>query len=131
MTDETNAKMYKIANNLNQLTKDKVKKFPPDKGYAKVHQIRPGCSIWTHHLEDDRLIIDLMITEKARQKFDKIATKSVDVFKNFFPDKVAFEEWHHPIDGHNAERYFVNISEDAIEEVLKILHQLRDKFSNL
>jgi len=58
--------MYEIAKYLGELNaKDKVKKFGGEKGYAKVYQIIPGCSIFVHHSSDDSLVIDLQITVEA------------------------------------------------------------------
>jgi len=132
MTEEMVSKMFKIAEHLRELNSaQKVKRFGNDKGHAKVFQIRPGCSVWTHHLKNNRLIIDLMITRSARQRYPEVAMISVDMFKEFFHDKVDFERWHRHIDDLEAERYFVDIGEDTLEDIFKTLDKIKDRFSKI
>jgi hypothetical protein len=66
MTDTIKQKMKQISEDLGELNRQgKVKRFGGEKGYAKVYQIIPGCSIFVHHSSDDSLVIDLQITVEA------------------------------------------------------------------
>jgi len=137
MTETIDQKMYEIAKYLGDLNvHDKVKKFGAgEKGYATVQKIRSGISIRVHHLKyepnNDRLIIDLMITENAGNKFQSIADTSVAIFKEFFHRMIVFELWTHPINKREGKRYLFDIKEKTLEDIHKILHDIRDSFSKL
>jgi hypothetical protein len=135
MSEETRCKMYEIAKYLGELNaKDKVKKFGGEKGYAKVYQIIPGCSIWVHHLSNDRLIIDLQIGEAASDKFSEEGLNGeaelIKKFKNFFNNEVSQETFYHPLDGSGAVRYYKNISDEPLNSILERLQELEQNFSN-
>jgi len=72
-----------------------------------------------------------MITRSARQRYPEVAMISVDTFKEFFHDKVDFERWHRHIDDLEAERYFVDIGEDTLEDIFKTLDKIKDRFSKI
>ncbi|GAB4174097.1 MAG: hypothetical protein Tsb0017_11610 [Geothermobacteraceae bacterium] len=88
-------KMYNIASHLNELNSaGKVKGFQGnEKGYAKVHQIKSGCSIWVHHLIDDRLIIDLLISPNAQKNHSEKCKTSKEIFNSFFVEKAISTTW--------------------------------------
>ncbi|OQY11496.1 MAG: hypothetical protein B6I30_06635 [Desulfobacteraceae bacterium 4572_187] len=132
MTDTINYKMYEISKYLGELNaKGKIKKFAREKGYAKVLQIRRGCSIWVHHLNDDRLIIDLQITKAAGNRYPDYVAGSVELFEDFFKNATDSEGWQHPIDERNAQRYLVDVSKKPLDDILNTLRKIRERFSNL
>jgi len=123
--------MHEIAEYLDELNaKGRVKRNPRnEKGYAKIQQIRRGCDVWFHHLLDDRLIIDLMISEAARRDHNEAADKSISVFKFNYKENV--ESWQHALDGRNYERYFVDVSRFSLDNLKKVTDQIRERFSKI
>lgn len=127
MFSSTEEKMLSIAKNLNQLNKQgKVKSFQGnEKGYAKVIEIKRGCSIWVHHLKDDRLIIDLMISESAQSKYPEISRETINKFKDCVNCFTEEEPWQHSIDTKvNAKRYYVDVTKFSIDRILVILNNM-------
>ena len=123
--------MYEIAKYLDELNaKGQVKRNSShEKGYAKIQQIRRGCDVWFHHLLDDGLIIDLMISEAARRDYNEAAIKSISVFK--FNHKENVESWEHALDGRNYERYFVDVSRFSLDNLKKVTDQIKERFSKI
>lgn len=124
-------KMYQVAEYLNELNdRGQVKGFSGnERGYAKVKEIKRGCAIWVHHLNDDRLIIDLMVSVTAAEKFPEITSEAISKFKDFFNYMFEKESWKHSVNENNAERYYVEVSELQTEEIEKILSKIRSEFS--
>lgn len=133
MEQEPKKIMYEIAKYLDELNAKKQVKYNSkhEKGYAKIQQIRSGCDVWFHHLLDDRLIIDLMISEAARRKFGDIADRAIETFKEFFNYIANVESWQHALDGRNYERYFIDVSKVPSDDLKKVMDKIREKFSYL
>lgn len=125
-------KMFAIAESLNELNdRGEVKGFSGnERGYAKVLEIKRGCVIWVHHLNDDRLIIDLMVSEAAAGRYSEITTIAISRFKDFFNFMFAKESWKHSMGSNNSERYYIDVSEIQLEEILKIVNKIRLNFLN-
>jgi len=125
------AKMYNIASHLNELNSaGKVKGFQGnEKGYAKIHQIKIGCSIWVHHLIDDRLTIDLLISPNAQKKHSEKCKKSKEIFNSFFTEKAISTTWEHATSLNNEhERVYVEISKNSDKEIFEIIKEMKAKF---
>lgn len=133
MTETIENKMYLIAKYLGELNDDgNVKGFKGNEnGYAKVLEIKRGCALWVHHLKEDRLIIDLMITDTAGSKYPELSRKAVEQFKNFFNYMSGDVPWTHSMKTINAERYYVDITDLKIEEIKKVIDKLKSEFKNV
>jgi hypothetical protein len=128
MTQALAQKMYLIASQVNDLNaKGKVKaQTGNEKGYAKLFSINNGCRVWAHHTRDDKLIVDLMYTASAEDKFPDVVKAAVDTFERFAKDygyQVSQVPWSHSIDKDKPGRkqYFFDIStleQDAIAELV-------------
>ncbi len=132
MTEAITQKMYEIAKDLDELNaRGKVKKFSKEKGYAKVYQIKKGCSIWVHLLKDGRLIIDLLVMEAASNAYPDDVNRSIQRFQSFFNNATKYEEFKTAIDERNAERYFVEISDEKLDNILELLRKIKLSFHDL
>jgi len=121
-------KMYQIASYLNELNaNDKVKGFTANEyGYAKVVQVKPGLSVWVHHLKDDKLIIDLLCSEKAKKLYHEEYDKSKNVFKLTYRDQVIEDIVIYKTNNSKGYRLYYEISDIDIEECLKSIDLLKN-----
>jgi hypothetical protein len=132
MTSSIESKMYSIAKYLDELNPDgKVKGFKGnEKGYAKILEIKRGCALWVHHLKDDRMIIDLMITDAAGNKYPEIAKQVKEKFEDFFNYMSNDESWVHSMNTTDALRFYVDITNLQFDEIVKVIVKLKSEFEN-
>ena len=121
--------MYLIAKKANDLNKSgEVKGFGLNEiGYAKIFELKRGCSFWVHHLSDDILIIDLMISEAARKRYpthSEFAEKKCYAFFKEMRMPVKSEPWLHGMGGAEYQRYFVDVSSLSFNEISQILDNM-------
>ena len=78
-------KMFKIAKHLDELNpKGEVKcRRQNNYGHAKVYQFIPGCSIWVHHMFNNTLLLDLLITPFAQNE-PTDCNPAIKKFNSFF-----------------------------------------------
>ena len=128
-------KMYNIAKPLGDLNANgKVKKnLAHEHGYAKVHQIKSGCSIWIHHTLDNWLVIDLLITPYAREQFSKKCSSAVDNFKEFFKHANVIRDWWAPKDKPEQwhDRYSIDIKLWDEKSIFATLDELKSDFEKM
>jgi len=120
-------KMHSIAEELGELSAyGKVKCFSGnEKGYAKILQIKPGCSIWAHYTLDDELIIDLIATETAQVKYPDIVKETTAKFRSFFHQETIAESWQHSIDIKNkGMQHYFPITETPLDQIFQIIEEL-------
>lgn len=130
MADSNEVKMYEIAKFLGELNAmGEVKGFSGnEKGYAKILQIKRGCSIWIHHLQDDSLVLDLMVSENASYRHPDITSVEIEKFKQFFKNDLNMGLWEHSIDENRAERYFIDIGIMETDEIKKLINRIIEHF---
>ena len=89
--------MYQIAHYLGELNKkEEVKANRKNEcGYAKVVEIKRGCSIWVHHELDDALVIDLLISPTAQEKHGDLSDLTIRRFDSFFDKPPVKMDWYH------------------------------------
>ena len=132
MTD-TEGKMYYIAKHYNWLNdKGNVKAIKGnEKGYAKIKDIVRGCSLCVHHLNNGQLIINLLISFTAKSRYEVACSKAVDVFKNHFQSEVKNSTWESSMgDGRVYDRYFVDVTNSDLPEIVKMIEEVRNKLSD-
>jgi hypothetical protein len=128
-------KIFEIAGHLKDLNKyGKVKGLDGnEKGYAKVIEIFRGCSVWVHHLHNDDLIIDLMVSHTAHKKNPALCDSSVKKFEDFFGGSggsVKKTKWTHSIDQHyEYERHYVVMNDKKTAEIIDIVDNLKKIFA--
>jgi len=128
------AKLFKIAQHLGDLNKngDVKCRAQNDYGHAKVSEIIPGCSVWVHHMFDNKIILDLLISSKARQnsseecnwaekEFNKIfKNKTKKKFPYLIPSMPGVEHTMHSIDITNAKNEIVFGVIEKINEIFRV-----------
>lgn len=122
-------RMFRIAKYLDDLnSKNKVKnrKENDQYGYAKVVEIKRGCSIWVHHLINNNLIIDLQISPTAQSKYNGACVSAIRDFDNFFDQTPVESPWFHarkPDEEHT--RYLIDITTKNDEEIFNLLNKIK------
>lgn len=121
-------KMFTIAHYLKELNnQNKVKAYKKNEyGYAKVVNIKKGCSIWVHHTLENRLIIDLLISPAARRNNGELCQAAVRQFGGFFHEEPKQIPWSHadkPDIIH--ERHLVDITSEKNSEIFNTLNAIQ------
>lgn len=127
-------KMYFIAKRYNYLNdKGKVKaKRCNEKGYAKIKDIVRGCSLFVHHMNDDQLIINLLVSTAAKTRYEIVCNKAVDVFKKHFQSDVSCTLWENSLGGgYVYDRYIVDVTNKDLPELLTMIEDVRDKLAGV
>ena len=126
------AKMFKIAEHLNELNNKRDVKYRAQNnyGHAKAHQIVKGCAIWVHHTFANTLIIDLLISPNAQEKFSTDCDLAIQRFNNFFDIKPIKDYPYYipsmPDIKHTS--YSIDITKENKEKIFKILDDIKDTF---
>jgi hypothetical protein len=121
--------MHFFAGYLNQLNrKGKVKRFSiNEKGYAKVVDIRPGCSIWLHHV-DYSLYVSLRISQTAQKRYPAVCVEAAKRFQKFFDNKTVVDTWRHGLNPRTLERHHIEITTWTDSAILKTIDRLKESF---
>lgn len=125
-------KMYFIAKRYNYLNdKGKVKaRRGNEKGYAKIKDIVRGCSLFVHHMNNDHLIINLLVSPAAKTRYEIVCNKAVDAFKKHFQSDVQSTPWEHSMGGGNVyDRYIVDVTKKDLPELLIMIEEVRNKLA--
>ena len=125
-------KLYEVSKYLGDLNKQGcVKGFSGNEnGYAKIFQVRRGCSVWIHNELNGVLIIDLLISPSAQRTYPEKCTRAVHLFKKFFKFHVDSSKWSHCIDTqNNHDRYFVDVSKLSTKELFDICDKIKQIFA--
>ena len=131
MNLQLSEKLHSIAKSLKDLNNDgKVKgRKGNEHGYAKIHEIKPGCSIWIHHWHDNRLAIDLLISQPALNRYPSECKSSIKLFNVLFKEKVETKPWsHHDGRGKEHETYFIDVSNNNENEILELIDLIKSKY---
>jgi hypothetical protein len=126
----TDDKMFYIAKHFNYLNdKGKVKAIKGnEKGYAKIKDIVRGCSLFVHHMNNDQLIINLLISPAAKSSYELVCNKAVKSFDNHFKSQVEFTPWKNCMDKSKVyDRYCINVTNKELPELLIIIEEIRNK----
>ena len=132
MNSELNEKLYSIAEHLGDLNSyGKVKANPyHEYGYAKIYQVKPGCSFWIHHWNNDSLRIDLLISETAKKRYPSETKISEQIFKNLFSDKVQETVWRHSDGkGKDHKHFYINVEDENIDNIKSIIMKIKSIFT--
>ena len=121
-------KMYTVTHYLGALnSKNMVKAYRKNEyGYAKVVEIKRGCSIWVHHLLDDTLVIDLIISPAARKSNGELCDLTIRQFGGFFDKRPVVDQWYHADkpDVKHA-RYSVDITSEKDADILNTINAIQ------
>lgn len=131
MTDSLSDKLYLAAKKVGDLNKHGlVKGFNGNEnGYAKIKQVKPGCSIWIHHLKDDTLIIDLQISETAIDRYPDDAESTLKKFEAFAGKELKTELFEHSIDTNNqAGKFFIDVTNQSFEQISEKINEILELF---
>lgn len=133
MTQAIARKMHLIALQVTDLnSKGKVKaQTGNEKGYAKLFSINSGCRVWAHHTRDDKLIVDLMFTESAEDKYPVVVREAVATFEQFARDSgyvVSRLQWQHSIDKSERTQHFFEITPLGDDAILELVDKVRIAF---
>jgi len=132
MMVNTEDKMYFIAKHFNWLNdKCRVKAINGnEQGYAKIKDIVRGCSLFVHHMNNGQLIINLLVSSAAKSRYEATCSKAVDVFKNHFQSDVVSTQWESSMGvGRVYDRYYVDVTNKQIPEILKMIDDVRNKLA--
>lgn len=127
MIESISSKLYLAAKKVNDLNKSgNVKGFSGNEnGYAKIAQIKPGCAIWIHHLKNDQLIIDLLISETAANRYPLETNTALEKFKNFSGDKFKSAEFEHSINQNSkSDRFYIDVTTHTFDQIAVIIDKL-------
>ena len=128
----TEDKMYAIAKHYNYLNdKGNVKAIKGnEKGYAKIKDITRGCSLFVHHWNDDRLVINLLISPAAKTRYKLLCKKAVEVFKSHFQSDVQSMKWVNSMGVKKEyDRYYVDVTRKSLPELLEMVEDIRKKLA--
>lgn len=121
-------RMYNISEYLGDLSeKGKVKAYKKNEhGYAKVVEIKKGCSVWVHHLLNGTLIIDLLISPAAQSKNAEACNSAIRDFSCFFDKNPLKGPWYHadkPDTEHT--RYSIEVTHESDQKIFMLLKNIR------
>jgi len=129
---KTEDKMYFIAKHFKWLNdKGRVKAIKGnEQGYAKIKDIVRGCSLCVHHINNGQLIINLLVSSTAKSRYEVACSKAVDVFKNHFQSDVVYTQWESSMsDGRVYDRYYADVTNKQIPEILQMIEEVRNKLA--
>jgi hypothetical protein len=124
----TEDKMYFIAKHFKWLNQNgKVKAIRGnERGYAKVKEVVRGCSLFVHHMNDGRLIINLLVSSAAKSGYEIPCNKAVEVFKGYFKSEVQTTKWENSMgDGRIYDRYIVDVTKKDLSEIIRIVEDVK------
>ena len=133
MTERVDYKLYLAAKKVDGLNKaGKVKGFSGNEnGYAKILQIKRGCDVWIHHLKNNKLIIDLLTTPSASERYPEQVDEAVKLFKEFAGEKLEEDTFNHSINKNSfASRYFIDVTELPFAVIDDMIEDIYLKFSD-
>ena len=124
--------MYYFATYLKQLnSKGEVKRFSRDeKGYAKVVDIRLGCSIW-FHLIGDSLTVSLRISGASEKRYPAACGDALGRFRKFFNNKVVMDTSRHSLNQTEFKRYYIDVTAHPDYKIIDILNKLKKEFAHV
>lgn len=128
----TEQKLYEIAKQFNDLNgKGKVKGFGAnERGYARIKKLVNGCVLLAHHLNDGKLIVDLMVSPTALLKNEITCNRAINAFEECVGVGIMHEKWEHSIgDAEKWDRYFCVVTNRDLPEILQLVTELKEKIS--
>jgi len=126
----TGNKMYKIAKYLNDLNSSgEVKKGRQNNyGHATIKKIKTGCVIRVHHYFNNTILIDLLITQSALNKYPVECDNAIEKYLKFQPDvDENFRVPSRPEVRHV--KYAIDITTEPIEDILIKCNLIKEKFA--
>lgn len=127
MTESLSSKLFLAAKKVGDLNKTgAVKGFNGNEnGYAKIKQIKPGCAIWIHHLKDETLIIDLLITETAISRYPNEAESTLKKFEAFAGDELKTDVFEHSVDdNHKAGKFYLDVTDQPFKQISETIDNI-------
>jgi hypothetical protein len=127
-------KMFAIARHYNSLNdKGEVKASRAnEKGYARIKDIARGCTLFVHHWNDDKLVINLMITTAAKAKQESVCNQAIEALRSHFGS--SLQHLTRPDQrGSNDVRdtYFVDVTDKNVNEIIATLDRITDKLRTI
>lgn len=133
MTESVSSKLYLAAKKVNDLNSSgKVKGFSGnEKGYAKILEIMTGCAIWIHHLKNEHLIIDLLVTEAATRRFPEVTNKAIKKFEEIAGDKLRLDVFEHAISkSDKRDKLYIDVTNHSFEKIEMLIDKLLRTFDD-
>lgn len=127
MNFTTEHKLHLIAKKMNQLNNSgKVKAFTSnERGYAKIAQIKKGCSVWIRHLKTDELVIALMSTSASQKNYSEVVTQAQRKFKDYAGERLTYGKFQHAItDKDQREHLSFDVTNNSYDEIDEIIGTL-------
>ncbi|MCJ8503194.1 hypothetical protein [Desulfatitalea alkaliphila] len=131
MTESLRDKLFLAAKKVGDLNKyGEVKGFSGNEnGYAKIKQIRPGCAIWIHHLKDETLIIDLLITETAISRYPNESESTLKKFEAFAGEELKTDVFEHSVDiSHQSGKFYLDVTNQPFEQISETIDKILKLF---
>ena len=131
MNQSITEKMRAIASHVKELNANgKVRAMTGnEKGYAKILTINAGCRLWAHHTREDRLFIDVMITQSAAHRYRDDVNAAANAFTGLATGvgyKVRQREWRHAIESHDVrQQHYVDVTDKNIDDILRLIDKIK------
>lgn len=82
-----------------------------------------------HHLLNNELIIDLLISPDAQSKYTEVCNRAVVDFKAFFDQEPEKKPWYRDQENAPQVRYQINIAAHSDLEIFAILDKIRELYT--
>lgn len=100
-------------------------------GHATIKKIVPGCNVRVHHMFDNCLSLDLLISPSALERYQEICRAAKLKFKQLFSGE-AREDKEFIIPSRDQElhyRLWVDITNSNIDEIKAMVGDIKSKFA--
>jgi hypothetical protein len=131
MSQSIALKMHAIAKHVEDLTAsgDVRAMTGNEKGYAKIFSVNHGCRVWAHHTRDDRLLIDLMITQSAAHRYGEAVKSAARTFAATAKDagfEIKQRQWAHAIRSIDVrQQHYIDVTDKSINDVLALIDKVK------
>lgn len=123
-------KIYTITQHFNSLNgQGKIKSIiGSDGGYAKITEVVRGCSLFIHHINGIKLVIDLFVSPTAKSRHRASCKKAVATFMAHFQSQVQTCNWKNSnVDDKTYDLYIVNVTNVEIPNIIQMIEDVRHK----
>ena len=100
-------------------------------GHVTIKKIAAGCNVRVHHMFDNCLSLDLLISSSSLERYQNKCRDAKSKFKQLFTDKLTEEkEFIIPSRGKELHyRLWLDITTLNIEEIKDIILDIKSKFA--
>jgi hypothetical protein len=126
-------KMYAIAKIVGDLNESGRVKCGAqnDFGYATIRKVVVGCNVRAHHMLDNTLSIDLLISQSAEEKYETKCKTTKTRFKDLFSGLTSENEKFIIPSRKNEPHYrlWVDVTETDEEEIFAMINKIKTKIA--